>query len=239
MTEKGSFIFSVPGTLLRFCQSILTSQVGIFENALGFSPQLSARLVSDTAILPWLLARVSAKSHDENRGYASEVLSILLQDNKANRLLLGAKGGVETLLKVLSVSDRSCLGSLVGLIVSSSQQFRKRDPVDADETEFMENIFDTLCSALIESETKRLFLQEEGVDLMVIIMKYISNYPYVPFLISLLNDTAEFQGRKCKPAPAPSKCSIMHCQVPLEHQTAKRLSKLSVSRLYSQYSWER
>lgn len=37
----------------------------------------------------------------------------------------------------------------------------------------MENVFDTLCSALIEPETKQLFLQEEGVDLMVILMKYV------------------------------------------------------------------
>ncbi|KAF8528671.1 DUF1716-domain-containing protein [Gautieria morchelliformis] len=126
--------------------------LGIFENCLGFSPELSTRLVSDTKILPWLLERISVKSHDENQGYAAEVLSILLQDNRENRLSLGSKGGVETLLKILS-------------------QYRKRDPADAVETEFMENVFDTLCSALVEPETKQLFLQEEGVDLMVIIMK--------------------------------------------------------------------
>ncbi|KAF8591532.1 DUF1716-domain-containing protein [Ramaria rubella] len=126
--------------------------LGIFENCLGFNPQLSVMLVKNTNILPWLLKRISAKIHDENRGYAAEVLSILLQDNRDNRLVLGSKGGVETLLKVLS-------------------QYRKRDPVDPDETEFMENVFDIMCSALIEPETKQFFLQEEGVDLMVIIMK--------------------------------------------------------------------
>jgi beta-catenin-like protein 1 len=51
------------------------------------------------------------------------------------------------------------------------QQFRKRDPVDADETEFMENVFDALCSALNEPEIKDLFLESEGVDLMILIMK--------------------------------------------------------------------
>ena len=45
--------------------------------------------------------------------------------------------------------------------------------MDADESEFMENVYDILCSALIEPETKQLFLQEEGIDLMVIIMKYV------------------------------------------------------------------
>jgi beta-catenin-like protein 1 len=90
------------------CIYLLTSVLGIFENCLGFNPELSTRLVSDTKILPWLLERISVKSHDENQGYAAEVLSILLQDNRDNRLALGSKGGVETLLKILSVCG-NCL----------------------------------------------------------------------------------------------------------------------------------
>jgi beta-catenin-like protein 1 len=56
-------------------------------------------------MLSWLLKRIQAKSHDENRGYAAELLSILLQDNSGNRIALGKQDGVETLLKVLSVSS--------------------------------------------------------------------------------------------------------------------------------------
>lgn len=51
------------------------------------------------------------------------------------------------------------------------QRYRKRDPVDPDEAEFMENVFDSLCSALGEPEIKKLFLDSEGVDLMVLMMK--------------------------------------------------------------------
>jgi beta-catenin-like protein 1 len=46
--------------------------------------------------------------------------------------------------------------------------------VDADETEFMENVFDTLCSALGEPEVKTLFLASEGVDLMILMMRSVS-----------------------------------------------------------------
>jgi beta-catenin-like protein 1 len=53
------------------------------------------------------------------------------------------------------------------------QQFRYREPVDADETEFMENLFDALCSALAEPEIKSLFLASEGVDLMLLMMKWV------------------------------------------------------------------
>ncbi|KAF9222012.1 DUF1716-domain-containing protein [Gyrodon lividus] len=126
--------------------------IGVFENVLGFNPDLSVQLVSKTKMMNWLLERIQSRTHDENRSYAAELLSILLQDSAPNRQELGKKDGVEAILKVLS-------------------QFRRRDPVDADEMEFMENLFDALCSALSEPEIKSLFLASEGVDLMVLIMK--------------------------------------------------------------------
>ncbi|KAH0840137.1 Catenin-beta-like protein [Lanmaoa asiatica] len=125
---------------------------GVFENILGFNPDLSVQLVSKTKIMSWLVERIQSKTHDENRSYAAELLSILLQSSIPNRQELGKKDGVEVILKVLS-------------------QFRYREPVDADETEFMENLFDALCSALAEPEIKSLFLASEGVDLMVLMMK--------------------------------------------------------------------
>ncbi|KAI0750797.1 DUF1716-domain-containing protein [Daedaleopsis nitida] len=126
--------------------------LGIFENILGVKSELSAQLVSKTKILPWLLSRIETPKHDENRGYAAEILSILLQSNRPNRLEFGNKDGVETCLKTLS-------------------RYRKKDPATAEEGEFMENVFDVLCSALAEPEIKKSFLDSEGVDLMVLMMK--------------------------------------------------------------------
>ncbi|THH06691.1 hypothetical protein EW145_g3905 [Phellinidium pouzarii] len=125
--------------------------MGIFESILGINPELSQHLVSKTTILPWLLKRIEAKVHDGNRVYAAEILSILL-DNKPNKLELGKADGVETTLKVLS-------------------QYRRRNPTDADEEEFMENVFDSLSAALTEPEIKKQLLDAEGVDLMVLMMK--------------------------------------------------------------------
>ncbi|KAF8897577.1 Catenin-beta-like protein [Infundibulicybe gibba] len=126
--------------------------LGIFENILGLYPNLSTHITAKTAITTWLLDRIQAKAHDENRGYAAELLSILLQGNRENRLQLTEKNGIEILLKVLS-------------------QYRRKDPIDAEETEFMENVFDALCSALTEPSAKTLFLAAEGPDLMVLMMK--------------------------------------------------------------------
>ncbi|KIP10420.1 hypothetical protein PHLGIDRAFT_125614 [Phlebiopsis gigantea 11061_1 CR5-6] len=126
--------------------------LAIFENFIGFNAELSPLLISKTTIVTWLLTRIQTKEYDDNRGYAAELLSIALQNNRENRLALGRQEGVEIMLKVLS-------------------QYRRRDPVDADETEFMENVFDTLCSALGEEENKKLFLDSEGIDLMVLMLK--------------------------------------------------------------------
>ncbi|KAH9938158.1 DUF1716-domain-containing protein [Fomitopsis serialis] len=115
--------------------------LGIFENIIGSDPDFAPQLIAKTSVLKWLLDRIQSKAHNENRGYAAEILSILLQNNRVNRLEFGKQDGVETALKVLS-------------------QYRKRDPVDPDETEFMEN-----------PEIKKLFLDSEGVDLMVLLMK--------------------------------------------------------------------
>ncbi|KAF8607556.1 DUF1716-domain-containing protein [Ceratobasidium sp. AG-I] len=126
--------------------------LGIFENVLGSRPALAETLVSSTTILKWLLSRILQKEHDDNRGYAAEVLAILVQTSRSNRLVLTKADGVDTMLQVLST-------------------FRRRDPASADETEFMENVFDALCSALAEPEIKEMFQKAEGVDLMVLIMK--------------------------------------------------------------------
>lgn len=70
--------------------------------------------MAKTAILDWILKRIQSKTHDENRGYAAELLSILLQNNRSNRLQLAKKDGIEIMLKVLSVSTRFLMFSQVG-----------------------------------------------------------------------------------------------------------------------------
>jgi beta-catenin-like protein 1 len=77
--------------------------IGIFENIMGFNPIISSKLVTQTHLLTWLLKRIQAKSHDENRAYAAELLSILLQNRNENRLVLSENDGIEIILKVLSV----------------------------------------------------------------------------------------------------------------------------------------
>ncbi|WWC67148.1 uncharacterized protein I206_101055 [Kwoniella pini CBS 10737] len=126
--------------------------LGVFENLLSFMPPLAEQIVSDTNLLPWLLKRIQKKEYDSNKQYASEILAILLQDNRDIILKVGELDGMDILLQGLS-------------------QYRKKDPSDGEEVEYMENLFDVLCSLLSQPEMKKSFVDNEGVELMVLMMK--------------------------------------------------------------------
>ena len=78
--------------------------LGILENVLAFNPDISKTLIKKTKTLSWTLNRIQNPVQDDNRGYAAELLSILLQSDRENRVAYGKNDGVEVSLKVLSVS---------------------------------------------------------------------------------------------------------------------------------------
>jgi beta-catenin-like protein 1 len=51
------------------------------------------------------------------------------------------------------------------------QVYRRKDAASEDESEMVENYFNALCSLLNEPENKQRFLESEGIELMVIMMK--------------------------------------------------------------------
>ncbi|KAG0290555.1 hypothetical protein BGZ96_005976 [Linnemannia gamsii] len=126
--------------------------LAIFENLTSIEVALAETIVSKSALLPWMIKRLKVKAFDSNKQYCSELLAILLQSSSANRKKLGELGGIDDLLQLLAA-------------------FKRKDPKDDDEIELMENLFDGLCSALAEKENKRLFLEGEGIELMVIMIK--------------------------------------------------------------------
>ncbi|KAI8846071.1 Catenin-beta-like protein [Chytridium lagenaria] len=128
------------------------SSLGVFENLIAADPNIAELAIDKTTLLSWLLKRISVKGFDSNRQYASELLSVLLQSSRKNRLALNEAGGVATLLKAVFY-------------------YKRRDPQEADEIEMMENFFDILCSSLAEPEVKETFLVEEGLELMLMIIR--------------------------------------------------------------------
>ena len=45
--------------------------------------------------------------------------------------------------------------------------------MDQDESEFVSNVFDCLASSLLVPENQQLFTKAEGVELMLILIKYV------------------------------------------------------------------
>ncbi|KAJ3280005.1 hypothetical protein HK104_000993 [Borealophlyctis nickersoniae] len=128
------------------------STLSVIENFISVDSKITETVLEKTNFLQWLLHRIRVRGFDSNKQYASEVLAILLQDSRANRLKLGELGGVGVLLQVTA-------------------SYKKKDPKDPDEIEMMENVFDCLCSVLAEPENKRKFVEEEGLELMLIMIK--------------------------------------------------------------------
>ena len=110
----------------------------------------------EQGLLAWLLKRVRVRQYDNNKLYASEILAILLQGGSdasiANQQLLGDRDGIDILLQSLAY-------------------YKKRDPGSSNEIEMMENLFDSLCSALMFTPNRERFLKGEGLQLMILMLK--------------------------------------------------------------------
>lgn len=147
--------------LNRFDENVPEEKQGVYntldlmenllENALSECTQI---ILEKTQLIKWLLNRISSDkfgAFDDVKLYASEILCILAQspDPEAQKRI-GSDGGIELLLKTLS-------------------KYRKEDPSVAEEEEVVENICNILCVTAPENES--LFMKNEGLDLMRILIK--------------------------------------------------------------------
>ncbi|XP_018578681.1 beta-catenin-like protein 1 [Anoplophora glabripennis] len=126
--------------------------LSIIENLTELSGDITSEAMKQ-GLLAWLLKRLRLKNpFDANKLYASEVLSILLQDNEKNRVALGELDGIDTLLQQLAF-------------------YKRHDPNSAEEHELMENLFNCLCSALMVVTNRDRFLKGEGLQLMNLMLR--------------------------------------------------------------------
>jgi len=76
--------------------------LAIVENILEVQPSLSLESCKQ-GLLQWLLKRIKVKGFDQNKLYAAEILSILLQNQDENRKILGDLNGIDILLHQIAV----------------------------------------------------------------------------------------------------------------------------------------
>lgn len=120
------------------------------------SQTMTAEKVAEASpILKWLLQRARRKEPkvSQNKQYAAEVLAIFLQSSTKNRSAALALDIVDAILQILAA-------------------YRKRDPEkDSDEEEFVENLFDCLTCLVESPEGKQKFIEAEGVELALIMLR--------------------------------------------------------------------
>lgn len=132
--------------------------LSVIENLLS-QPSHLERIGSNDKMLTYLTSRIKKPDPDargkvgQNRQYAAELLAILFQGNSQNRQRFASQEGVDAVLQILSA-------------------YRKRDPEkDSDEEEFFENLFDVLTCLVEESKPADKFLEAEGVELCLIMLR--------------------------------------------------------------------
>jgi beta-catenin-like protein 1 len=128
--------------------------LGMVEN-LCSKPETAEVVGADEALLKWLLDRVARaeKPVGQNKQYAAEILAILVQSSTKNRRKLAELDAMDAMLQLVAA-------------------YRKRDPEKGgDEEEYMENLFEALTCLADEPEGKAKFVEAEGVELCLIMLK--------------------------------------------------------------------
>ena len=128
--------------------------LGVVENLC--SREETAEVVGgDEGLLKWLVERAgrAEKPVGQNTQYAAEILAILVSGSGVNRRRLVEMEAVDAMLQLVA-------------------PYRKRDPQKGgDEEEFVENVFAALTSIVDEPEGKAKFVEAEGVELCLMMLK--------------------------------------------------------------------
>ena len=128
--------------------------LSVIENLLS-QPANMDLVGKDQKLLDWLLSRIrnDEKPTTQNKQYASEILAILTQSSHPNRKRVIEANGVEIFLTELA-------------------PYRRNDPEkESAEEEYMENLFNCLTSLVDEPEGKSKFIDAEGVELCLLMVR--------------------------------------------------------------------
>lgn len=116
---------------------------------------IAERIGAQENLVTWLLQRMQARESvvGQNKQYSAEILAILVQSSSKNRRQLASLDAVDKMLQLIA-------------------PYRKRDPEKGgEEEEYMENLFEALTCIADEPKGKQKFVEAEGVELCLIMLK--------------------------------------------------------------------
>ena len=121
-------------------QDAIEKSLNIFETLMEIEPlKISEYLFNKTELLDWIFLKLRTQTEfTTSTFHASEILSIICSKSEKTQKAFGPRGGIKVLL----------------LAVAGNKATKK---TDMERVEFLENLFDCLCSVLIQPESKELF----------------------------------------------------------------------------------
>jgi beta-catenin-like protein 1 len=196
-TGPSLFLSTIVSALSRFPSehaaeqsTAVTQLLSILENLTDLEPRgVSVALVAHTPLLEWLLKRLrDDNTFNANKLHASEILSIVLTN--AGRAGQDALGNRNVAAKTKPVLGGLGIKTLIRLIA----RYRKEDPSNSEETEYLENLFDVLCVVLLHHiPNQTLFASHDGLQLMLTMIKrftYAKNAAFKALDYALANHEA-------------------------------------------------
>ncbi|KAJ9162119.1 DUF1716-domain-containing protein [Coniochaeta hoffmannii] len=157
---EGDLLGLLVGTFGRLDEADEADREGVYHAMEVVENLCSRRETADAVggnegLVRWLLGRAQRKEEgvSQNKQYAAEILAILLQASAENRRRLAQLDAADVLLRLVAA-------------------YRKRDPEKGgEEEEFMEDLFEALTCLVDEPEGKAKFVEAEGVELCLIMLK--------------------------------------------------------------------
>jgi beta-catenin-like protein 1 len=150
----------------------LYNSLQILENLADLEPDVCVQVAKDTAVLPFLLEQVAARRpFSDNKLYASEILSILLQSGAAPREKFVAWQGKPRPEEEKRKDKNDAKVDLMDELLQALAPYRKKDPASDEEEEFVSNLVNALCSVLLVPEAQKQFRRLEGLELLLRFMK--------------------------------------------------------------------
>lgn len=166
-------------------------------------PALAATLCGESTpspLLVFLMRRLRTKAFDDIKGYAAELLSILLQADVGTGAVARVVGAGPFVLPDTKGGSASASGpSIDGVeyLLECANVYKKRAPGNAAEEECVENVFDAICTLLLVPDNQTRFRRAEGTELMIRMMAEASFARYGALKV-LSYAVAAQSGRNCE-----------------------------------------
>lgn len=171
----------------------------ILENLADIAPDTCAQVATDTPVFQFLMLQVApARAFGQNKLYASEILSILLQSGSpAREAFMRAQPRHHPPEHKPTKRSKEKDVDLMDELLQAMAPFRKKDPSTDEEEELVENLVNALCSLLLVPAAQKHFRRLEGIELMLRYMKDRRLYMF-PAALRVLDHATMDSARNCE-----------------------------------------